>query len=417
MALNRDRSTIGRLSSVDWSFDTPLYSRSRNPFLFDCRKHHWYPATFVPEIPYTLIEVLSDQGEIVYDPFAGIGTTVLQSLMLGRVPYGIERCAVAVQFMRSVWTLLDPGTDLQEVKQCLQDIVERFEGSHPYSADLVEADSACANRLVPWFNPVTFNEISFLILEYRAQDAAPARSALWIALSATLKAVCGQDRGWGCIADNVRPKAEQTAKYREAIRRLQRNYALLVRSIEGTREAMDGSALDFIHGSDVAEHIVHGDSRKERILDSSSVDLVISSPPYPNMTDYATSQRLSYYLLGATPDEDFVSEIGARRRRSRKDALEKYRGEMGQALELVAEQVRPGGHACFVMPTFTRDESGNQRRHQVVEECLAVLVERAFSKVGELERILPVRRRHHNQRWTSLERETIHIFRRSEANV
>lgn len=412
MPLNRDRSTIGLLSSVDWSFDTPLYSRSRNPFLFDCRKHHWYPATFVPEIPYTLIEVLSEPGEIVYDPFSGIGTTVLQSLMLGRVPYGVERCEVAVEFIRAVWTLLHPTTDLDDVRQRLGDTLAMYDEGYRYSSDLGRADTVCVERLEPWFHPVTFNEIAFLILRYRGEEAGPARSALWIALSATLKAVCAQDRGWGCIADNVRPKGDQLSKYREAVRRLQRNYTLLVRSIEETRQGMDRAALEFIGGSDATEHIVHGDARTEKISESAGIDLVVSSPPYPNMTDYATSQRLSYYLLGMSPDEDFRSEIGARRRRTRRDAIDAYRRGMGEALGLVAEQVRLGGHACFVMPTFTRDGVGYERRHQVVEECMAVLVEKELSKVGELERILPRRRRHHNQRWTSLERETIHIFRR-----
>ena len=63
-----ERRAITLLSNIDWSFDTPLYSRTRNRFLFDCRKHHWYPATFVPEIPYSLIEVLSKPGQVVYEP-------------------------------------------------------------------------------------------------------------------------------------------------------------------------------------------------------------------------------------------------------------------------------------------------------------------------------------------------------------
>ena len=51
-----------------------------------------------------------------------------------------------------------------------------------------------------------------------------------------------------------------------------------------------------------------------------SVDLVITSPPYPNMTDYVTSQRLSYYFLGLgladkSRLKDLDLEIGPRIRR------------------------------------------------------------------------------------------------------
>ena len=130
------------------------------------------------------------------------------------------------------------------------------------------------------------------------------------------------------------------------------------------------------------------------------------------MTDYATSQRLSYYLLGVKPDGDFGSEIGARRRRKRSDALDAYREDMRAALALVVEQMRTGAYACFVMPTFTVDRMDNQSRRRVVEECLAILIEKGLTQVHQLERVLPVRRRHHNQRWTTLERETIHVYRK-----
>ena len=78
-AITRERRAMTLLSNIDWSFDTSLYSRARSPFLFDCRKYHWYPATFVPEIPYSLIEVLSVPGQVVFDPFGGIGTTFATS--------------------------------------------------------------------------------------------------------------------------------------------------------------------------------------------------------------------------------------------------------------------------------------------------------------------------------------------------
>ena len=60
------------------------------------------------------------------------------------------------------------------------------------------------------------------------------------------------------------------------------------------------------------------------------------------MTDYATSQRLSYYLLGSKPDDDLRSEIGARRWRKRSDALDAYRRDMRAALGLVVDQMRQG---------------------------------------------------------------------------
>ena len=407
-----ERRALTVLSNIDWSFDTPLYSRAHNRWLFDCRKHHWYPATFVPEIPYSLIEILSARGQVVYDPFGGIGTTVLQALVLGRKPYSIERCKVAVEYVQSIWRLLDRRTDIAAVRRSLEEMRGRYDGARGYAAELLKVDEEYAGLLQFWFNRDTFNEVSFLILEERRLEAGAVHAATRVALSATLKAVAAQDKGWGCIADNVRPKAEQLGKTRHALSRFARNGALLLREIEAARSSMGEETLDFVGSVEIGDHVRHGDARTDRVVSGGAVDLVVTSPPYPNMTDYATSQRLSYYLLGAKPDEDFGSEIGARRRRKRSDALDAYRDDMRAALALVVEQMRGGAYACIVMPTFAVDRVNNQRRRRVVDDCLATLIEKGLTQVHQLERVLPVRRRHHNQHWTSLERETIHVYRK-----
>ena len=380
--------------------------------MFDCRKYHWYPATFVPEIPYSLIEVLSRPGQVVLDPFAGIGTTILQGLILGRRPFGIERCRVAVEYVRALWSLLDRGTDLEGVRASLARLQKRCDFRRDYGEELLAVDPEYGGLLRPWFNAETFRQIAFLVLEERREDQVAVRAGVRIALSATLKATTAQDKGWGCIADNVLPKDTQCDKIRDALGRFQRNWRLLLDGIKAARARMSKDALNFVTEADVGSHVIHGDARKDRAVAEPTVDLVVTSPPYPNMTDYATSQRLSYYLLGSRPDDDFRTEVGARRRRTRRDALDAYRFDMDQAFRLVVEQMRDGGHACLVMPTFAVDKDNNRRRRHVVDECLTTLVQHGLTQIHRLERVLPARRRHHNQRWTSLERETIYVYQK-----
>ena len=74
------------LRSTNWSFRSRFYQQTGGLPLFDCRRHHWFPATFIPEIPFTLIEVLTKPGALVYDPFAGIGTTFFQACLLYTSP-------------------------------------------------------------------------------------------------------------------------------------------------------------------------------------------------------------------------------------------------------------------------------------------------------------------------------------------
>ena len=243
---NDERRAITVLSNIDWSFDTPLYSRTRNSFLFDCRKHHWYPATFVREIPYSLIEVLSQPGEVVYDPFGGIGTTVLQALVLGRRPYAIERCRVAVEYVRAVWTLLDRRTDIESVRGALEELRHRYDSGGRHVAKLLKMDEEYGGLLREWFHEDTFKEIAFLILEERQHEAGAIGAAFRVALSATLKAVAAQDRGWGCIADNMLPKAAQLKKARSALGRFRRNCTLLLRRLKPRAPAWERMRWTFL---------------------------------------------------------------------------------------------------------------------------------------------------------------------------
>ena len=56
---------IRKLHNINWNFDFNINYSSDSLYPFDCRKHYSYPATFIPEIPYTLIEILSCKGDTV----------------------------------------------------------------------------------------------------------------------------------------------------------------------------------------------------------------------------------------------------------------------------------------------------------------------------------------------------------------
>ncbi len=49
-----------------------------------------YMAMFPPALPRVFIEWLSEPGDVVYDPFSGRGTTILESLLSGRVALGSD---------------------------------------------------------------------------------------------------------------------------------------------------------------------------------------------------------------------------------------------------------------------------------------------------------------------------------------
>ncbi len=388
------------LGDIAWDFAGDLLSDRLRLAMFDARKHHWYPATYIPELPFTLIELLSNPGDRVLDPFAGVGTTIWQARVLGRVAYGIESNTVAHKLTTWFWTLMEPHVDLRSTVADVRELVRAFDGERSNDGP----DDARSELLAPWFSSGTFQQIQYLmrVVDGRLSDAT--RAAINIGTSALLKPMCEQRNGWGCIADNMIPKAAPGGETRPFLERLLRRVTLLCRDIRRVRTGLDQSS----HQPD--DYLIHGS-----VLDSTHgfiepIDLVVTSPPYPGMTDYSTSQRLSYYWLGIDPAMDMRVEIGARRKRFANGWVERYVREMSGAATRMLSTLRPGGYLCMVLPRFTASPSGPDRRLVAVEDVLKHLVELGCKQVWTGDRRLPVDRRHLNQRWATLEKERIVVF-------
>ena len=75
-----------------------------------------YRACFKPQLPRFFIERLTEPGAVVYDPFLGRGTTLLEAALLGRIPFC---CDVSPLSAILVAPRLDPPT-LDEVAQRLE---------------------------------------------------------------------------------------------------------------------------------------------------------------------------------------------------------------------------------------------------------------------------------------------------------
>lgn len=195
------------LKNINWNFHKKSSVSAYEVHPFKCSTHHWCPATFVPEIPFTLIEVLTLPNAVVYDPFAGIGTTYFQALLLNRRPIATEICRVYVDFMRSLFILFDPKINLDVVMKKIESILAGFNSHVDYSSKVDQ--QVLIDKLGPWYSPNTLNQLSFLIYEQTKSNDEATKAAMRISISAILKSASSQDRGWGCIADNVLPKQEQ----------------------------------------------------------------------------------------------------------------------------------------------------------------------------------------------------------------
>ena len=140
-----------RLNSINWNFDFTIDYGEDALHPFNCRKYYSYPATFIPEIPYALIEILSQKGDVVLDPFGGIGTTFMQALSLERVPYSFDINPVASTVCKTLYMLFNPSVDKEQIKNQLLQLCEGFDAAKDYTIDLSEQrkEEEIDNRLLP----------------------------------------------------------------------------------------------------------------------------------------------------------------------------------------------------------------------------------------------------------------------------
>ena len=128
-----------------------------------------YRACFKPQLPEFFIRRLTEPGDVVYDPFAGRGTTPIEAALLGRVPYANDISPLSVLLLRP---RLSPPTQ-REVDERLAALPLEHRGPLP-------------EELLVFYHEATLREICALRDYLLAREAAGTRDGLddWIRMVA-----------------------------------------------------------------------------------------------------------------------------------------------------------------------------------------------------------------------------------------
>lgn len=392
-----------RLSSINWNFDFTIEYGNDTLHPFNCRKYYSYPATFIPEIPYALVEILSQKGDVVLDPFGGIGTTFMQALSLERVPYSFDINPVASSVCKTLYRLFDPALNKNLIKDQLLQLCEGYNDSKDYSVNL----PPLRKELAGWFEKTTFNEISFLFQQLDYVQDQTEQDVMKLVLSSILVTLSSQNKGWAYIADNVKPKEDELRKkhvfdqYKASVRNLLNDIVEHEAKLSDTFEAFYSQIS---HETRVFESsLVDATTMK-----AETVDLVVTSPPYPRMIDYVKSQRLSFDFINEDFGDYVGREIGARYRRSRKDFLDSYESDIKQINAMIVKLLKTNGYLCVVLP----DYESTDNRKGVIERVVEDYVQRGLTKVFEISRYIPSHKRTLSIQWATLVNERIYIFQK-----
>jgi DNA modification methylase len=321
-----------RLANLDWSFtddDTAYLAHELHP----------YPAKFIPQIPANLISALSLRGELVWDPFGGSGTAALEALLLGRRVISSDVNPLATLITEAKCRALSP-----EQRDLLRALHTRL-GALAATSDVeqllgrawknVEQQVPQIPKLDRWFSPTAVRELAYIKGEIGALGDPHAERFASVVLSSIVNSVSNQDG---------------ETRYAHRVKALSPGRALQLYS----RALADGLAK---HGpmEDLLGYrrptALTLDARSPALpVPADSVDLVVTSPPYANATDYHLYHRFRLFWMGFDPRQMAQAEIGSHLRHQREGrGFELYIADMQPAIKAIATRLRVGRYAVLIL--------------------------------------------------------------------
>jgi hypothetical protein len=309
---------------LSWS-ETDLPERERTKHV---HRLHPYLGKFIPQLVETLLERYVAPGARVLDPFAGSGTTLVQSLESGRSAVGIDVAAFNCLLMR----VKTERYNLFVLERELRDALARF------GRFKLEPVSGVPPFVRDWYAPEAAAELLFfrsLVDDYEHADvlrvilARAARSA---------RRTTHFDLDF--------PRAPQLDEY------WCHKHKRTCRPVATARQFVSRYTLDTLkrikefsrlRGKGVAD-VLHGDSRE---LELPAIDAVLTSPPYPGLIDYHEQHRYAYELLGLDDRRDL--ELGAAARGTSRAAIEAYSDGVAAVLARSRQALAPGAPLLVVV--------------------------------------------------------------------
>lgn len=319
------------LKGLDWGFtddDTRFLGHDLHP----------YPAKFIPQLPGTLISLLSSRGELVFDPFGGSGTTALEAIRLGRRAVSVDANPVAALIgrVKTARVSLDVTAKLHLLHGALRALLESLPSD---SAQLVKSYGAHAPKIAnreKWFADSAFGELAHIRYRISQLDNETAQDIAILALSRTVLSASFQDSEtrYKSVPRDV-PVGETTKRY--------------VKEFESVMKSVARNAAATRYG---VSKFLTGDMRHLSAQDvpDGSVDLVVTSPPYGNATDYHLYHRFRLLWLGYDPIALGKVEIGSHLKHQRESSgFESYFTDMRQALDGINRVLKNGRYAALVI--------------------------------------------------------------------
>lgn len=278
-----------------------------------------YRACFKPQLPDFFIDRLTRPGDTVYDPFMGRGTTPVQAALRGRVGAGNDVNPLSVLLTRP--RIAPPS---------LSAIKARLDGLDLTGGDIEHDD------LLVFYHPETLAEIEALRAYFLKRDASGELDNVddWIRMVA-INRLTGHSSGFFSVyslppnqAVSVEGQRKINEKRKQVPPRRSIQDIIFKKSRTLFRDALPP----------VGQAILLTGNAASCGLNAESVDLVVTSPPFLDIVQYAADNWLRCWFAGID-----ASEVDIAMHKKPED----WTSFTHRVLKDLARVTKSGGHIAY----------------------------------------------------------------------
>lgn len=308
---------------------------------------HTYPARLHPDTAARLVTAFAPPGGVVLDPFCGSGTVLVEAALAGRDALGTDLNPLAILLAR-VKTAPMSDADAAAITEAAARIAE-------FADTRRKARAGASRRLPPedvaLFDPHVLLELDSIRTALGDVAPGPVHDALSLVLGALLVKVSKQRGDTGGPQRRRRDGEPGDAPKRIASGFVARFFVKKAEDLVVRRRAY-ARALAEAGAEGRRVRVSEDDATALRTVGASTVDAIVTSPPYAATYDYLEHHALRLRWLGLDGGRLAKHEMGARRSYVRLEpdaARASWRTELSRFLKAAARVVKPDARVVLVM--------------------------------------------------------------------